>query len=139
MKPFNLEEALAGKEVVTRGKNKVTQLTVFTTYKAQQHLVGVVEEDVLMFNTEGLFGASSESLYDLFMEGEWHDNIPEKGVLCWAKEYPEDDPIIVVITRCQLDSSYPFWGGGRSYTHATPLTLEEIKEFTKKFDYESNK
>ncbi len=69
MKKFNLEEALAGKPVVTRDGRKVKELHLFKT-DCEYPLAGVLEHDndVLMFTKEGVFPKYfRENHFDLFM------------------------------------------------------------------------
>ena len=75
-KPFNLEEALAGKPVVTRAGYKVTQLTKFNGV-TKFSLVGVVEDgdhdeapQTWQPNGKFMHNADTESGCDLFMEAE---------------------------------------------------------------------
>lgn len=72
MKPFDLERALAGDPVVTRGGKKVLELHYFKNIKLNYPLVAVVEEqELLMAYTEkGIYVGykdNIESENDLFM------------------------------------------------------------------------
>jgi len=64
MKPFNLEEALAGAPVCTRSGEPVTQLTPFTV-TSDHPLVGVIEGEFYRWTLDGRF--PSYSPRDLFM------------------------------------------------------------------------
>jgi len=64
MKPFNLEAALAGAPVCTRGGEPVTQLTPFTV-TSDHPLVGVIEGEFYRWTLDGRF--PSYSPRDLFM------------------------------------------------------------------------
>ena len=71
MKPFNLEEALAGKPVITRDLRKVTEIHHFTkaSEDVQFTLYAVVEGLIHAYTLNGSFftqGTTSDS--DLFME-----------------------------------------------------------------------
>ena len=62
-------------------------------------------------------------------EPEWHENIPEHGVLCWVSDtnrYPKSR--IDLITGL-VDNVYKFKSLYCSWIHATPLTNEEIEAF----------
>lgn len=75
MKPFNLEKALAGETVVTRGGEKVTQLHLFDCPKIFSVLYGVVaESDIFSYSPNGKYYEEEEneeyieeSVFDLFM------------------------------------------------------------------------
>jgi hypothetical protein len=72
LKPFNLQDALAGKPVVTRQGKKVTQLHLFDS-NMDQPLVGLIEDefDVQSWNEYGKYFADETEAYsDLFMEDE---------------------------------------------------------------------
>ena len=75
MRPFNLEEALKGARVVTRGGRDVT---ILTTIKAKQPIVAVVhprdfdyeddEDYVTSFFDDGVFFSDRDkSSFDLFL------------------------------------------------------------------------
>ncbi len=72
MKPFNLEEALKGKSVITRDGRPVNQLTLF---KIGSHylypLVGVIEgmQDIHRWTADGTYCVKPEGerQVDLFM------------------------------------------------------------------------
>jgi len=72
MKPFNLEEALAGKPVVTRNGNQVTQLHKFDVLDLDaQELYAVIDDrQIESFYLNGQWREKGESGYDLFMAPE---------------------------------------------------------------------
>ena len=68
MKKFNLEEALAGKPVITRDGKEATQLVLFKTV-GKYPLLCVADEELLSYTKEGNHVMSGmESSYDLFMK-----------------------------------------------------------------------
>ncbi len=70
MKPFNLNEALAGHPVVTRDGRKVTQLHLFDV-SSSYCLCGVVDGEIRSFTKKGyhsLLKSKDASDYDLFMD-----------------------------------------------------------------------
>lgn len=68
MKKFNLEEALAGKPVITRDGKEATQLVLFKTVGVYP-LLCVADEELLSYTKEGNHVMSgTESSYDLFMK-----------------------------------------------------------------------
>jgi hypothetical protein len=72
LKPFNLQDALAGKPVVTRQGKKVTQLHLFNT-NTEQPLLGIIEgdKDIYTWNKDGIyFSHKDTSAFDLFMAPE---------------------------------------------------------------------
>jgi hypothetical protein len=73
MKPFDLQKALAGEGVVTRGGKKVTQVTLFDVNNYFL-LAAVVEGELFKFLQDGKVNSSGvESTNDLFMAetGSW--------------------------------------------------------------------
>jgi hypothetical protein len=71
LKPFNLQDALAGKPVVTRQGKKVTQLHLFNT-NAEEPLFAIIEddEDVFCWSTNGKYNPTKQTSFDLFMAPE---------------------------------------------------------------------
>ena len=67
MKPFNLEAALAGAPVVTRGNQQVTELVLLKTLESEYRVVGVVGGDMYEFTEQGAFHTGREGRLDLFM------------------------------------------------------------------------
>ena len=69
MKPFNLEEALAGKPVVTREGKKVTELYLFKTANSNYPLRVCIDKDIKDYTDRGTYYAKdTTSEHDLFME-----------------------------------------------------------------------
>jgi hypothetical protein len=69
MKPFNIEEALAGKPVVTRRGVEATQLHLFEIDNIYK-LFAVVEGEVIQCTIKGEFRSDYETGWDLFMASE---------------------------------------------------------------------
>jgi hypothetical protein len=72
-KPFNLEEALAGKPVVTRNGKKVTNLTQLLLKgkdTSEYVLAGVVEGHIATFTIDGRYNNVTYSTLDLVMDSE---------------------------------------------------------------------
>lgn len=67
-KPFNLERALAGDEVVTRKGRKVLKLCFFENV-LEWPVVAHIEsqETVLIFDKDGKYSRNDISIHDLFM------------------------------------------------------------------------
>lgn len=84
MKPFNLQEALAGKPVVTRDGHKVTELHYFETAQLGEQLVFVVDRHLRMAYADGRIYRSEISPLDLFMVGEPRE--------IWLNIYPAKTP-----------------------------------------------
>jgi hypothetical protein len=70
MKPFNLEDALAGKPVVTRDGVKVEQINLFTGSTHMFPLFAVIDGRITSFNENGRENMYNESKNDLFMVTE---------------------------------------------------------------------
>ena len=66
MKPFNLEAALRGEPVVTRGGKKATQITKFDVTPGHDSVFAVIGGLVFSFYCDGS-GLEAESTIDLFM------------------------------------------------------------------------
>lgn len=85
MKPFNLQEAMAGKPVQTRDGREVTQLKFFEDVNINL-IVGVVAKNIWTWNMKGQSDSlSGKSKNDLFM-------VFEKKVV-WANVYQNHDDI----------------------------------------------
>ncbi len=70
-KPFDLEEALAGKPVVTRSGQKVTEIVSFKTEGLTYPIRAIIGNGCLGFTKEGMFDTGgSVSDMDLFMKVE---------------------------------------------------------------------
>lgn len=69
--PFNLEKALAGEPVVTRGGQEVTQLTAFET-NSEYNLAGVVGGELYRFTEEGVYIVNQVTNLDLVMKVKTH-------------------------------------------------------------------
>lgn len=70
MKPFNLEQALAGKPVITRDLRKVNEIHHFTTASKDEKftLYAVVEGAIHSYNVNGSYMSQGTNDADLFME-----------------------------------------------------------------------
>jgi len=69
MKPFNLDEALAGKPIITKDGQKVTELTRFSLTQ-KNCLIGVIDKTLYSWTIDGKFTSRDESGMDLFMAPE---------------------------------------------------------------------
>ena len=67
MKPFNLEEALAGKQVVTRDGRPVRIAGYNLEAVDGFRLAAWIDGEALGWHEDGVFFRRSESVYDLFM------------------------------------------------------------------------
>ena len=72
MKPFNLQEALAGKPVVTRDGKNVKQIVHFPSADEGYRIAALIEGDgiPLVFFVEGNNNRTIETKEDLFMKSE---------------------------------------------------------------------
>jgi len=85
MKEFNLEEALAGKPVITRNGKEVTKLTKFDV-KEGDCLFGVMDGDVNSWEIDGKVSSGVMSGFDLFMKSEKKSiwvNVYNNGKVVW--------------------------------------------------------
>ena len=86
MKKFNLKEALAGKPVLCRNGELVTQLVEFKNTSAIHSLAGLCDDMIKTWTIDGNYfttGISYPSDWDLFMA-------PEKKS-CWVNVYETSD------------------------------------------------
>ena len=70
MKPFNLEEALAGKPVITRDEKKVTDIFVCRNNLKNYPIITIIADTIYTHTLQGFFYLQKESLFDLFMAEE---------------------------------------------------------------------
>lgn len=70
MKKFSLEDALAGKPVVTKKGVPVTELRLFKDAKTQYCLAGILEGDINTWTKEGDYLKNNPSCHNLFMAPE---------------------------------------------------------------------
>ena len=108
MKPFNLDEALAGKPVITRDGKQVTQLTLFEI-EGNFPLKGVVDKGFATWTTKGFFHDTQQNHpYNLFMASEKKSiwiNIYENKSHMWSsygynslEEANEANKVVINIT-----------------------------------------
>lgn len=88
MKPFNLEEALAGKPVVTRLGKKVTGIYHFDKAKTIFRVIAQIEGEygLQSYSPDGRWKDSQESDdLDLFMDATYkYFNVYYKGTDAWC-------------------------------------------------------
>lgn len=70
MKPFNLEEALSGKPVVTEGGDEVIIAGYNPKMNPYDQVIGWVDNAAKSWNTKGKYYKGVISNYDLFMKPE---------------------------------------------------------------------
>lgn len=70
MKPFNLEQALAGKKVITRDGQTVTELHLFKHEELDNPLTGIVDGAIYCWTTVGSYIGNGVTNLDLFMKKE---------------------------------------------------------------------
>lgn len=107
MKPFNLEEALAGKPVVTSEGLLVTQIVHFENTNHEYPVFGVVDNQITSWTIQGQFNKTYDNhLKDLFMLSEKKSiwvNVYEdgNGKLCIYKEHKTRDLAQMVALNSQ--------------------------------------
>jgi hypothetical protein len=68
MKPFNLEEALAGAKVITGGEKLVTDIVYLPSATGVYKVCAVIDGDILYFTVDGHFrDKAHDFIRDLFM------------------------------------------------------------------------
>ena len=72
MKPFNLEEALAGKPVVTRDGKKVYDIFHLSSMRNERNVLAIFEYDCMLYRHDGtcIFNSKEPHSSDLLMESE---------------------------------------------------------------------
>jgi len=120
LKPFNLQDALAGKQVVTREGKKVTELHLFKGGKLLQPLFGIIEneEGYFCFNKDGMYNYSSkETSYDLFMADE------KKSV--WVNVYKlTNGEMCIGCSYSSLKDAMRYTDGDGTYLKTIEITNE---------------
>ena len=74
-----------------------------------------------------------ERVSDWQIEHKWEDDIGD-GVLCWVSDcnrIPCKHDYLRLITVYDKNSDYPYRSKEVGYRFATPLTLEEVKQYIK--------
>lgn len=89
MKPFNLERALAGDPVVTRGGREVKDFHFFRSCTDEKSLIGVIATELRAWSITGVFSYEGDKgLLDLFIapvqRGLWL-NVDSNG---FVKAFP---------------------------------------------------
>lgn len=72
MKKFNLKEALAGKPVITRDGDEVTNIVKFDVSDSPYSVAGLHNGNIRTWTDEGIFNIYQNTLHDmdLFMDSE---------------------------------------------------------------------
>lgn len=65
-----------------------------------------------------------------YKKPHWHDNIPEQGILCWVKDSPLEKARLGLVFDYNPNRLDPYSTAFSAFKFATPLTLEEVKQFT---------
>ena len=74
-----------------------------------------------------------EKVSDWQIECKWENDIGD-GVLCWVNDFnrtPGKHDYLRFITAYDKNSDYPYRSKEVGYRFATPLTLEEVKQYIK--------
>ena len=112
MKPFNLEDALAGKPVVTRSGVPLTEIHKFNSSNDSQTLFAVVDGFVFRYYDNGKYNLiDGESNLDLFMKPEF-----EKKYIAYNKKTGSIVP-------------YCIEEGGELFDHYSKHSKYQIVEF----------
>jgi len=115
MKPFNLEEALNGKPVITRDGLKVKELYLFKNRKSRYCLACLIEDDdIETFTKEGEYFKGKTNILDLFMAEEEFCGFKE-GEDCYLTElerrrkddwlYDLMEPVFITISLLVMSAS----------------------------------
>ena len=119
MKPFNLEEALAGKHVVTRDERTVDNVFVCKNKAKKYPVIAIIEDAVYTHTLQGHFTSNdSESYFDLFMAEE-ETPLPQ---LEYAKIKDHIGNVYVLIPEHEFDHIRKFEKCSFSKRHSNPIT-----------------
>lgn len=88
MKPFNLEEALAGKPVITRHGRKVTEIYHFKTTKSPYPVHACIDGTIVEYTQRGTYYSLGSTERDLLME--------EPIIEGWVNVYCVNDNYIYI-------------------------------------------
>ena len=119
LKPFNLEEALAGKPVVTRGGRKVTEIYHFKTANQDQFpITAIIDKEKFGYDLSGHFMGSGETEYDLFMAPE--------TLQVFINVYKEKDGhVFGVLLKTEKGAEYEkSIKGSQTFLKTVPVTIE---------------
>lgn len=64
-----------------------------------------------------------------YIKPQWYRNIPKQGILCWVKDFPSEEPKLMLVLSYRYDKQYSYITECTAYIHATPATSEEVKQF----------
>jgi len=72
MKPFNLQDALAGKPVITRDGKKVFEIVHLSSMKNERNILAIFENDCMLYRHDGtcMLNLGDSHSSDLFMAAE---------------------------------------------------------------------
>jgi hypothetical protein len=88
----------------------------------------LTQEEVLNYISQ----PNKEKEREITLEGDWFENIPHVGVLCWVSDNDRDTRRghISVVISYKPDMDYPYRTTENvGWTYAVPLTKKEISEF----------
>jgi len=135
LKPFNLEEAKAGKRVVDR-LGRPQRILAFDLnceeYPIAATMLSTNYETVTTFSVKGFSVVGTVNDSNLFMAPEWYENIPEKGVLCWVsdiKDKPDNKCRVASIKWWHYEDGFYYECGDSPWKYATPLSSEEVQAY----------
>lgn len=118
-------ELLAGRVLVSKGKNS-------TTFRISDGKLLITDKlnnsvlDAALVCTE-----DTASNYEVYIEAQWYDNIPKRGIMCWVWDHEENDKTLDLVLS--YDYNEPVYKFGCAYSgnmqYAVPLTFEEAKRY----------
>jgi len=68
------------------------------------------------------------NVWQIYKEPEWHENIPDGGVLCWCKDLESEKEVIDQIRSEGANNGY-YSSSYKHWCYAKPLTKREIQTF----------
>ena len=122
MKPFNLEEALAGKPVRTRDGQVVSELHRFKSQDLDEPLAGIVDDSVHCWTLAGEYFENGITNFDLFMAVEKKQ--------CWKNVYRRGKGQISLSTSSYLteDSALDNKSESKDYVYIKTILIHEWEE-----------
>ena len=120
MKPFNLEEALAGKPVVTRDGTPVTIIKEYTRpFLTERPVLAIIHGDShdvhSIYPITGVFNAEENDPDDLFMA--------TKTITRWFNVYPDPDQNTINLFNSKEDADQYAWSNRidcQSFSYEVP-------------------
>jgi len=118
MRPFNLQEAIDGKPLITRGGKKVLDFHYFKAIKGDSKIYVLIEGNdyPITFHIDGMFAQNIKTEYDLFMY--------EEPKTYYANVYRYSDDMIQISDGfLSKDNIIKNGGNSKNYVKTIEITI----------------